>query len=104
MKRERWITIGEVHSPWFVFEQQGGTPGGFHMTWRGRTHVFQPLQFRKAEHLCWAIERRLRLSHLQWVAMASETKRGLYGGTALRVLVRRLNCRQDADSTVPGAT
>jgi hypothetical protein len=91
VRAERWITIGEVRHPWFVFEMGAGTPGGYHLAWCGRVGVFQPVQFRQAEHLCWAVERRLRLSRLQWVAMATEIERtGLYGERAVKVLVRRL--------------
>lgn len=61
------------------------------MHWRGRVDVFQPIQFRKAEHLCWAVERRCQLAGLEWVAMACGTERGIYGQVALRVLVRRAN-------------
>jgi len=60
------------------------------MTWSGRFLNFQPYQFRKADHLCWAIERRLRLAKLQWIAMATALDdRGLYGERKIRVLVRR---------------
>jgi len=52
--------------------------------------VFQPYQFRRASHLCWAIERRLSLAKLQWIAMATKLgERGLYGERKLQVLVRR---------------
>jgi hypothetical protein len=92
VKRERWITIGVVQWPWFVFEMGTGSPGGFLMTWRGRLVAFQPTEFRRAEHLCWAVERRLQLSRLQWVAIATEIeRRGLYGERAVKVLVRRFH-------------
>lgn len=87
----KWITVGEVQWPWFVFEMGSGSPGGYRIVWRGRVGVFQPVQFREAKHLLWAVERRLHHAKLQWVAMASGTKRGVYGGTPLRVLVRRIN-------------
>ena len=65
------------------------TPNGFYVRWRGRLGVFQPVQFRKAEHLCWAVEVRLRQAGLDWVAMATELKFGWNGKRQLRVLVRR---------------
>jgi hypothetical protein len=94
MPRERWITIGEVQWPWFVFERCSGTPGGYLMVWRGDVDpVFQPCEFRRAEHLCWAIERRLRLAKLQWVAMACAVPRGTTFSATVRVLVSRIGHR-----------
>lgn len=92
--RERWITIGTVGWPWFVFEMGSGTPGGYHILWAGKTAWCQPWQFRRAEHLCWAIERRLQLSRLQWVAMASAVPR-VRGRAEVWVLVKRSSKLED---------
>lgn len=92
--RVRWITIGVVQTGWFVFQQQSGTPDGLLMSWRGRIDCVQPLEFRCWEYLFWAVERRLHLAKLQWVAIASEVQRPSWCTITLRVLVRRQMGRQ----------
>jgi len=60
--------------------------------------VFQPYQFRRAEHLCWAIERRLQIARLQWVAMATELTMGWHGDYVVKVLVKRICHSSTGDS------
>lgn len=93
-RRERWLTIGVVQWPWFVYERQSGSPNGYLMIWRGRVDWCQPCEFRRLEHLFWAVERRLHLCGLQWVAFASEVPRRDLKVT-LRVLVRRTRMKGD---------
>jgi hypothetical protein len=84
----RWITIGTFWQH-FVFIRGSGFPDAIEIHWRGRFHVFQPWQFLNWEQVTWAVRRRLELSGLRLVSIASGLQTERYVHHPLQVQVAR---------------